>query len=181
MPKHIFLSNVVFNRASVSPRFGFLIRNWIPISGRVCCGLLSRPATQPGRARRVPARPWRPTPLCAPSLSHFRFSHNNSLSLSSTSLPPPCPSDPVDDYRRILDPKVSSSLSLPLPPLSPSLRASQRCGPPGPSRGPPGPQRRGPLPRQCATPAPRGNVAPTTALVACPARSPARSSSTRDV
>ena len=73
----------------------------------------SRDPTKPD-----PARPGAPTPPCTPpSLSHFGSPRNNSL--SSTSLPSPCPRcDPVDGYRQFLDPKVSSpllSLSLPFP------------------------------------------------------------------
>jgi hypothetical protein len=89
------------------------------------------------------ARPLSPTSPHAPppSLSHFRFPRSNSLS------PPPCPRcDPVDDYRRLLDPKVSSELPLPshlsLPPLlSPRVRgaptpALQRAAPAAPLRVP---------------------------------------------
>jgi hypothetical protein len=88
-----------------------------------------------------PCRPPPPMRPLRPSLSHFRFPRSNSLS------PPPCPRcDPVDDYRRLLDPKVSSELPLPshlsLPPLlSPRVRgaptpALQRAAPVAPLRVP---------------------------------------------
>jgi hypothetical protein len=90
--------------------------------------------TQPGPAWRDPACPWRPTPHVRPlsiSLSHFIFPRSNSLSLSlsSTSLSPLFAlGDPVDGYRRFLDPKMCSPLlSLSLPPslyLSLSLSLS---------------------------------------------------------
>jgi hypothetical protein len=88
--------------------------------------------------------------------------------------------DPVDRYRRILDPKVSSfplSLSLSLPPLSLSLHglpASPRVrGPlvPRPHARPPVPLARGPLvprPSHTASPTPwrRGLLAPWCGLPA---------------
>jgi hypothetical protein len=57
--------------------------------------------------------------MCAPlSLSLFVSRATTSFSLSSTSLPPPCPRcDAVDGYHRSLDPNVS----FPFPLLSPSL------------------------------------------------------------
>jgi hypothetical protein len=135
------LSDVVFNCASVSPRFGFLIRNWIPISGRSCCGLLSRPTTQPGPARsRAHPHPH------APPLSHFV----SRAATPSPSLPPlshlHALGDPVDGYHRIFDPKVSSSHS-----PSPSPFPFPACvpAPPPPAARPPGPS-----PSRAASPAP---------------------------
>jgi hypothetical protein len=101
------------------------------------------------------------TPMCPLPLS-FCFSRSNSLSLSSTSLPPPCPRrDPVDGYRLLLDPKVSS------PPLS-SL-------PPSPFHLPvstaPYPSRRGSLSLVARPPAPPTARRPAPALAA--ARPPA--------
>jgi hypothetical protein len=77
----------VFDRASVSPHFGFSIRLWIPISGRACCGLPSRPTTQPSPVRPAPASPWCPHP---PSLS-LPFSPSLSLPLPPLSCARPCP------------------------------------------------------------------------------------------
>jgi hypothetical protein len=124
------LSDVVFNRASVSPRFEFSICNWIPISGRACSGFPSWPATLPSPAWPLVACPWRPQHPHAPTPSlSFCFPRSNSLSLSFTSLPPLCPRcDPVDGYRRFLDPKVSSPPPpLSLPPLS--LPYARPCPP----------------------------------------------------
>jgi hypothetical protein len=72
-----------------------------------------------------------------PSLFHFCFPCSNFLSLSPTSLIPPCPRcDPVDGYRRSSNPKVSFPSPSSLPP-SPSLspahapRGSLAARPPG--------------------------------------------------
>jgi hypothetical protein len=95
MPKHVYLSDVVFNRASVS--FWFLIRDLIPISGRACSGFSARPVVRPrprpDLARPLARAPGAPTPHARPlsSPSHFLFPHSNFLSLSPTSLPPPLP------------------------------------------------------------------------------------------
>jgi hypothetical protein len=130
MPKHTFFSDVVFDRASVSPRFGFLIRLWIPISGCACCGLPSRPTTRPSPARHAPTCPWRPhTPMHPFHLSHLV----SRAATPSPSIPPLSHlfalGDPVDGYRQFLDPKVTSPLPLPLSvslslPFPPSLHAS---------------------------------------------------------
>jgi hypothetical protein len=133
---------------------------------------------------RDPARPgpWCPTPL---PLSHLVFPRSNSLSLSlsSTSLSHLFSlGDPVDGYRRFLDPKVSSpllslSLSLPFPlpyarPWPPGGAASLAPGgaaSPAPSSAapwtharPPSPQRRGSMAPRGAAPGPlrRGLSAP---------------------
>jgi hypothetical protein len=145
----------VFNRASVSPRFGF--RFAIGFRSVVVCVAGFRPGPRPSPARPSPARPgpWRPTPPCVPpSLSHLVFPRSNSLSLSSTSLSHLFAlGDPVDGYRRFLDPKVSSPLlSLPLPPLCPSLRVSLAprarvpARVPSPGSAPPWPPACGPWP-----------------------------------
>jgi hypothetical protein len=197
------LSDVVFNCASVSPRFGFLIRNWIPISGRSCCGLLSRPTTQPGPARsRAHPHPH------APPLSHFV----SRAATPSPSLPPlshlHALGDPVDGYHRIFDPKVSSSHSpspspfpfpacvpAPPPPRRGLLVPPPRAQPPRlPQRGLPGALARGLPPPRGAAPWPlvRGLSSPDARpparggaarlpLAARPARSRARSLSARDV
>jgi hypothetical protein len=91
---YFFLSDVVFNRASVSPRFGFRFAFGFR-SVVVCVLWASVPARDPTRPSPAqlgapPARPGAPHPPCAPSLSlsHLIFPRNNSLSLtlSSTSL-----------------------------------------------------------------------------------------------
>jgi hypothetical protein len=69
--------------------------------------------TQPWRAPLVP----QPPPMCTPSLSHFCFSRSNFLSLSPTSLLPPCPRcDPMDGYHRSSNHKVSFPSPSSLPP-----------------------------------------------------------------
>jgi hypothetical protein len=87
MPRHISLSDVVFNRVFCLVSFRISFRGWIPICGCVCRGFLSRVAAQPG-----PARPWPHAlgalllPMCAPplvSLSLIQFSR------AATSSPPP--------------------------------------------------------------------------------------------
>jgi hypothetical protein len=182
------LSDVVFNCASVSPRFGFLIRNWIPISGRSCCGLLSRPTTQPGPARsRAHPHPH------APPLSHFV----SRAATPSPSLPPlshlHALGDPVDGYHRIFDPKVSSSHSpspspfpfpacVPAPPpprgaaswslpLARSLPGSRSAAFPVPSRAAsPPPAARLPGPSCAASLAPTRGPLPVAARRGCPSR-----------
>jgi hypothetical protein len=102
------------------------------------------PARGPARDPTQPG-PWRPhTPMRAPSLSlSFCFPCSNSLSLSSTSLPPPCPRcDPVDGYRRLLHPKVSSP---PLSSLPPSHSLFPTCAP-DPRVVAPAPRRVAPCP-----------------------------------
>jgi hypothetical protein len=100
---YFFLSDVVFNCASVSTRFRFLIRNWTPIRGRVCCGLPSGPRPTP--PQRAPAGAPHNPPPCVPPLP---LSHLVSLA-ATPSLPPLSHllalGDPLDGYRRILDPK----------------------------------------------------------------------------
>jgi hypothetical protein len=115
------LSNVVFNHASVSPRFGF--RFAIGFRPVVVCVVGFHPDLRPSPARPSPARPRAPLAPHSPSLS-FGF--------PTQQLPLPllpffhlfALGDPVDGYRRFLDPKVSSpllslslslSLSLPFP------------------------------------------------------------------
>jgi hypothetical protein len=170
--------------------FWILICNWIPISGRVCCGLSSRPATQPSPTQPSLAQPWPRAPgaphaplapPCTPlPLSHLVFPHSNSLSLSlsSTSLSHLFAlGDTVDGYRRFLDPKVSppllSSLSLSLPfPLP-----CERPEPPPPACGPNplwrrsllGPRQRGPLPVAVRRPCPSrlARRVPARAALAC--------------
>jgi hypothetical protein len=89
---YFFCLMIVFNHASVSPHFRILIRNWFSISGRACCGFSARDATQPSLAPPMAWHPWRPHTPHAPPLSlSFGFPRSNSLSLSSTSLPPLCP------------------------------------------------------------------------------------------
>jgi hypothetical protein len=111
----------MFNRASVSSRFGF--RFAIGLQSVVVCVVGFRPGTRPSPARPGPARSSvplaPPTPhVCPLSLSLIWFSH---ASTPSPFLPPLSHlfalGDPVDGYRRILDPKVS----LPLPPSSRAL------------------------------------------------------------
>jgi hypothetical protein len=142
MPKHIYLYDVVSDRASVSFRFfdsRFDSNLWSCVHW--VFGQARGPAhdpTQPGSWRAPLAPP--PPPMCAPSLSlsHFRFPRSKFLSLSSTTCPK-C--DPVDGYRRWLDPKVSFPSPSSLPPLlSPHARgalAPRRRGPAtAPHRGP---------------------------------------------
>jgi hypothetical protein len=141
MPKHIYLSDVVFDRASVS--FRFSIRGLILISGRACSGFSAwsavRPGLRPDLARPLARAPTSPHVRPSLSLSHFLFPCSNFLSLTSTSLPPSCPRcDPVDGYRRLSDPKVS----FPSPLLAPSFPFPLPCARPSPPGGSP---RRGPL------------------------------------
>jgi hypothetical protein len=154
-----------------------------------------RPGLRSG-PRPNPSWPWR-APLAPPpflSIS-FCFPRSNLLSLSSTSLPPPCPMcNLVDGYRRLLDPKVSSPpLSSPslhfllpcVPPLPPPLGVRSLASPtsaPSPrARGPglpcvrpqpPGKAAPGPCPRRRGAPAPRGSArlaspVPARAAPAC--------------
>jgi hypothetical protein len=174
------LSDVVFNRASVSPRFGF--RFAIGFRSVVACvvGLCPGPrpsTTQPKAAQPSPGRaPLAPHPHAHLSLSLIWFSH--------AATPPPSPflpplshlfalGDPVDGYRRFLDPKVSSpllslslSLSLPFPlpctrPCPPMCASLAPLGAASlaPARGPWPPRRRDPGPRRvslapCSVPLP---------------------------
>jgi hypothetical protein len=79
----------------------------------------AQPGPDPGRAPLAPHTPHARAPFTLYLI--LCFPRSNSLSLSSTSLPPPCPRcDPVDGYRRLLNPKVSSPPLSSLPP-SPSL------------------------------------------------------------
>jgi hypothetical protein len=55
----------------VSPRFGFLVRDRIPFSGRVCRGFWIRGVAQPGPARPDLARS-SPRAPGAPSPPHVR-------------------------------------------------------------------------------------------------------------
>jgi hypothetical protein len=111
MPKHIYLSGVVSNRASIS--FRFSIRNLIPICGRACSGFSARPAVRPDPT--WPLAP--PPPPCAPPLLSTSF----SFPAQQLPLPlfhllfPRC--DLVGGCRRSSDPKVSFLSPL----LSPSL------------------------------------------------------------
>jgi hypothetical protein len=105
------LSDVVFNRASVSPRFGF--RFTIGFRSVVACVVGSRP----GLAQPGPSAP--PSP-CAPPPSLY-------LILFPTQQPPPTPlpplfhllcprCDPVDGCHDRRSPRwAPTSLSLPLP------------------------------------------------------------------
>jgi hypothetical protein len=172
--RSIFLfSDVVFNRASVSPRFGF--RFAFGFRSVVVCVLWAsvpaRDPTRPSPARLgvPPARPWRPTPPCAPSLSlsHLIFPRNNSLSLSSTSLSHLFAlGDPVTIFAGFWIPRwAPPPLSLPplsLPCVSPCFFHPPRACPcaavPTPSvRDPLAPTRRGrPGPLGARLRAPRG-------------------------
>jgi hypothetical protein len=108
------LSNVVFNRASVS--FRFSTRVFLSISGRVCSGFLGQPLARPL------------------SLSHFRFPLSNFPLPLFHLLCPRC--DLVDGYRRSSDSKESFPSPSSLPPLlslfgvrdppAPSPRAPER-------------------------------------------------------
>jgi hypothetical protein len=94
MSKHIYLSDVVSDRASVS--FRFSIRDLIPISGRACSGFrlgprlgLARDLTQPG-PWRVPLAPHLPPRALPLSISFLFPAQQLPLPLShisSTSLP----------------------------------------------------------------------------------------------
>jgi hypothetical protein len=57
MPRHISLSDVVINRVCCLVSFRISFRDWIPICGCACRGLLSRGAARPGLARPSPPRP----------------------------------------------------------------------------------------------------------------------------
>jgi hypothetical protein len=146
----------------------------------VCCGLPSRPATQPSPTHPSPSWPWPRAhgaphpPLRTPSLSLIWFFR---AATPSPFLPPLSHlfalGDPVDGYRWILDPRVSSPLPFSLPP-SPSL-PRERVAPvsalhhvapaapcPCPSAWPSPLPRRGTRP---PTPAPqRGSAAPAPPL-----------------
>jgi hypothetical protein len=150
------LSDVVFNRASVSFRFSF--RDLIPISGRACSGFPARPGPAPG------ARPWCPTsPPCVPppSLYLIFFSRTTtSLSLSSTSFALGVILWMVAADRRIPRWAPLSSLLPPfLPPLAPPGRRRRPCAwsPRGPFAPPTRPRA---LPAQLARRGP--NLAPGT-------------------
>jgi hypothetical protein len=55
MPRHISLSDVVFNRVFCLVLFWISFHDWIPICGCACRGFLSRGAAQPGPAQLGPA------------------------------------------------------------------------------------------------------------------------------
>jgi hypothetical protein len=146
--------------------------------------------TWPGPGAR-PLCPHTPHARPPPFLSiSFCFPRRNLLSLSSTSLPPPCPRcNPLDGYRRFLDPKVSSPplSSLPLPPFFfPACGPWLPCAWPlaSPTRGPrhPGslahgplpPAARSPCPRRRGVPAPHGSAAPRGSPDAFPRAQPQR-------
>jgi hypothetical protein len=76
MLKHIYLSDVVADRASVS--FWFSIRDLIPISGHACSGVLAQPLA------RAPGAP--PPPMRAPPSLYLIFV--SRAVTSSPSLPP---------------------------------------------------------------------------------------------
>jgi hypothetical protein len=119
-PSIFLLSDVVFYRASASPRFGF--RFVIGFRSVVVCVVIpSRPATQPSRAQPGPACPARhPLP---PFLSFVFPTQQLLLPLFHLSLSPRALGDPVTVITGFLTPKVSSpfpphlslSLSLPFP------------------------------------------------------------------
>jgi hypothetical protein len=121
------LSDVVFNHASISPHFGF--RFAIGFRSVIVCVVGFHPDPRPSPARPNLGRPGpargapHPPRVLPPSLSH-------SISRAATSSPSIPPlfhlfalGDPVDGYRRILNPKVSSPLpfSLPVRVAPPSL------------------------------------------------------------
>jgi hypothetical protein len=170
MPKHIYLSDAVLNRASVSPRFGF----WFAIGFRLVVvrvvDFRPGPRSSPALARTLGA----PSPHARPplfSLSFFFSRAATSLSLSPTSLLPPCPRcDPVDGCRRLLDPKVRS----PSPLLSPSLPFSLPMRVAPLSLG----ARRDPAPAACggAAPLPLTARDPRPCPTACGPRGPRHSS-----
>jgi hypothetical protein len=76
---YFFCLMIVFDRASVSSRFGFRSAIGIPISGCVCRGISTHDATQPGSAQPnsahlspcAPGAP--PPPPCAPSSLPLSF------------------------------------------------------------------------------------------------------------
>jgi hypothetical protein len=180
---------IVFKSRVRLASFRISFRSWILISGRVCCGLPSRPPTQPDPAQpdTPPRDPGAPPPMHPPSppFSHLIFPRNNSLSLSCTSLSPTsCPRWSGDGYRRILDPKVSLPLPLYLSLsiyLSPShfFSLARRPLPSSacPSAAPPTPPRPGPRrhPRPALArplPAPRAAPSPPPLLPPPPWRGP---------
>jgi hypothetical protein len=120
------LSDVVFNRVFCLVSFRISFRDWFPICGCACRGILTRDATQPGPAwPALVHAPWHPCPsphVPPPFSSFLSFNFPAHKSLSPISLSSPlCPRCSGDGYHRIWIPKVSSpplsSLSPPLPPL----------------------------------------------------------------
>jgi hypothetical protein len=178
------LSNVVFNRTSAS--FWFSIHDFLSIGGRACSGFPAR-----GPARPLARTPGAPPPPCTPTSLYLIFF--SRATTPSPFLPPLfhllCPRcDPVDGYRRLLDPKVSSPSTLP---PSPSLSLGAWTPAPAPQCADPRP-----LPLRCVAPAvplppplsaapvrplPHRRaalvalgVAPSRAALAAPARLPVR-------
>jgi hypothetical protein len=152
MPKHIFclMLCLIAHPSRLVLNFDLLLDSdqWSCV---LWASVPTRDPAQPDPTQLGPARPLVPhTPMRAPSLS---LSHSiPRAATSSPSLPPLLHlfalGDPVDGYRRILDPKVSSPFPVSLPP-SPFLPPCARCPRPYPSsRSPRGPS---PLPLGAAT------------------------------
>jgi hypothetical protein len=152
MPKHISLSDVVFNSVFVSPRcefhFTFGFRSF------VVCATRFGPAVRPSLARPSPARPSSarvplapPAPMRVPPgpFSLISILPRSNLSLSHLSISPRGALGFGDGDRRSWIPEVSSpplsSLPLPLPPLPFPARAPffspARAPPCSPSRAAP--------------------------------------------
>jgi hypothetical protein len=152
MPKHISLSDVVFNSVFVSPRcefhFTFGFRSF------VVCATRFGPAVRPSLARPSPARPSSarvplapPAPMRVPPgpFSLISILPRSNLSLSHLSISPRGALGFGDGDRRSWIPEVSSpplsSLPLPLPPLPFPARAPffspARAPPCNPSRAAP--------------------------------------------
>jgi hypothetical protein len=156
------LSDVVFNRVSVSPRFGF--RFAIGFRSVVVCVVGFRPGPRPSPARSsAPQAPPHPPCVPPPSLSHFV----SRATTSSPSLPPLSHLLALGDLVTVVAgfwiPRCASlSLSLSqLPPHSPSPRGAPARPRRRPRRRGGGAGRAAPLPYRSAAPSSPPCGAPT--------------------